>query len=143
MGVIFDLLLLCLWGYSIYIGYKKGFLISASGIIAIILASVLTRVLELGILGFILLNILLSVAVAFAARIIRKLKIPLVRGVDTALGFGFGLIEGALKVVILALIAYFITLLSSTTVFDGSLVIEFIKSGGIYDFVRNFIVTTI
>lgn len=143
MGIIFDLLLLFLWGYSIYTGYKKGFLISASGIIAIILASILTRVLGLGVLGFILLNILLSVGVAVMARIIRKLRIPVVRGVDTALGFGFGVIEGALKVIIVALIACFITLLSSTEVFDGSYVIEFIANGGIYDFVRDFIVTTI
>lgn len=143
MGLVFDLLLLCLLGYSVYMGYRRGFLVSASGIIAIIIASVLTGMFELGILGFIILNILLSVTVAFLARIIRKLKIPVVRGVDTALGFGFGFVEGALKVIILALIAYFITLLSSAEFFDGSVVIDFIRDGGIYDFVRSFIVKAI
>ena len=143
MGLILDILLLCFLGYSIYMGYRRGFLISASGIIAVILAAVLTGVFELGALGFILFNILLSVAVSFSARIIRKLKIPIVKSVDTALGFGFGFIEGSMKVIILALIAYFITILSTTTVFDGSVAIDFIKSGGIYEFVKRFIVKAI
>lgn len=143
MGLIFDLLLLCLLGYSVYMGYRRGFLVSASGIIAIILASALTGLFGLGVLGFIMMNILLSVAVTFSARIIRKLRIPIIKGVDTALGFGFGLIEGLLKVIIIALIAYFITVLSSNDVFEGSVVIDFIKKGGIYDFVKNFIVKAI
>lgn len=143
MGVVFDLLLLILFGFSIYMGYKNGFLVSASGIIAIILASVLTGMFELGILGFILLNILLSVTVAFMARIIKKMRIPLVRTADTVLGVGFGFIEGAMKVVIVALIAYFITITTSTDFFEGSLIIESISSGAIYDFIRDFVVTTL
>ena len=140
MGIIFDLLLLILFGFSIYMGYRNGFLISASGIIAIILASVLTSVFELGILGFILLNILLSVAVAFVARIVRKMRIPVIRSADTALGVCFGILEGLMRVVIVAIIAYLITLTTSTSFFDGSYVIEYISNGAIYDFIRDFVV---
>ena len=143
MGVIFDFLLLLLFGYSVYRGYKNGLLISASGIIAIILASILTATFELGVLGFIILNILLAVAVAFLARIIRRLKIPLVRGTDTALGFCFGVLEGFMKVIIVATIAYLITLTTSTEFFDGSIIVEYISNGAIYDFIRDFVVTTL
>lgn len=140
MGVIFDILLLLLFGFSVYMGYKNGFLVSASGIIAIILASALTGIFDLGLLGFIVLNILLAVAVALVARILRKLKLPVIRTVDTLLGIGFGVLEGFMRVVILALVGYFITRLTATTFFDGSLIIEYISDGVIFDFIRDFIV---
>ena len=140
MGVIFDLLLLLLFGFSVYMGYKNGFLVSASGIIAIILASVLTGIFELGLLGFIVLNILLAVAVALIARILRRLRLPVIRTADTLLGIGFGILEGFMRVVILALVGYFIARLTATAFFDGSLIIEYISNGAIYDFIRDFIV---
>lgn len=141
MGIVFDLLLAVLLCYSVYRGYRSGFLVSASGIIAIMLASVFTKMFSLGVIGFVLLNILLSVAVAFCAKLIRKLKIPVVKTVDTLLGIGFGFIDGVLKVIIIALIAYFAVLLTSTDILEGSYVIDFIANCGIFDFVSEFIVS--
>ena len=141
MGVVFDVLLLILLGYSMYMGYKNGFLVSTSGIIAIILAAVLTGMFTLGVLGFIMLNMLLSVAVSFTARIIRKLKLPLVRTADKALGIGFGFIEGAMKIIILSLIACFIKITTTTDFFEGSLFVEYTSRGAIYSFIRSFVVT--
>lgn len=139
MGVIFDLLLLVLFIYSVYIGYKKGFLASASGIIAVMLAFALTGAFSLGILWFVILNILLSVAVAFCAKIIRKLKIPVIRTVDTVLGITLGIIDGLLKVMIIAIIAAFIASYTSTGFFDGSFVVELVSNGSLYAIIRDII----
>lgn len=137
MGVIFDLLLLLLFGFSVYMGYKNGFLVSASGIIAIILAAVLTGAFELGLLGFILLNILLAVGVAFLAKIVRKMRIPVLRTADTALGVCFGILEGFMKVIIVSTMAYLITMATSTSFFDGSVIVEYISDGAIFDLIQN------
>ena len=77
----------------------------------------------------------------YLGKIIKKLKLPLIRTADKALGIGFGFIEGAMKIIILSLIACFIKITTTTDFFEGSLFVEYTSKGAIYSFIRNFVVT--
>ncbi len=94
MGLIFDLLLVLYFGFCVFMGYKKGFLLSVSGIVAFIASILIYKTLDLGYVYFAIIYILLLVGISLLAKIIRKLKLPIISKTDAILGTVFGALNG-------------------------------------------------
>jgi hypothetical protein len=124
MGILFDLVLLLYFGLAIYVGYKRGFLISVSGIVALILSTLIYTVFELDYIYFAIIYIALIVAIVIFSRIIRKLKVPILAKTDAVLGTALGAFNGLVGVI--AISALMLAIISSTgsDALDSSFILQ-------------------
>lgn len=116
MGLIFDLLLLLYIALSVYHGYKRGFLLSISGVVALVVSILIYKIFDLEYVYFGIMYIVLLIAVGFLAKLIRNFKIPIIARTDAILGTLFGALNGIAGAFIIAVL---VLLLSKAGRFDG------------------------
>lgn len=104
--MIFDILMVVYIALSVLGGYKKGFLVSVSGIAALVLSFVIYKIFALDYIYFALLYIVLSVVIVLLAKIIKKLKLPIIAKTDAILGTVIGALNGLLGVVVISLMMF-------------------------------------
>lgn len=127
MGLIFDALLLGYFGFSVFSGYRRGFLLSVSGIVALIISVLIYKIFELEYIYFAIIYILLIIAIGLLAKIIRKLKIPLLSGTDALLGLVFGIFNGLAGVLVISVIMLAITGAANIDALDSSFILKMIE----------------
>ena len=124
MGLFFDLVLLLYFGLAIYVGYKRGFLISVSGIVALILSTLIYTVFELEYIYFAVIYVALMVAIVIFSRIIRKLKVPIIAKTDTILGTALGVFNGLVGVIAISALMLAIISATGSDALDSSFILK-------------------
>lgn len=124
MGLIFDILMLFYFGFSIYSGYRRGFLLSVSGFVAFIISIVIYRIFELEYIYFAVIYILLIVAIAILAKLIRRLRIPIISKTDMMLGTLLGVLNGIAGVIVVSALMLAITEVGNIDAMDSSFILK-------------------
>ncbi len=128
MGLIFDILLLLYVGLAIFFGYRRGFLLSVSGIVALIVSVLIYRIFDLEYVYFAIIYILLLIAIAVLAKIIRKLKVPILAKTDAILGTVLGIFNGLVGVVVISFLMLAIIEASGTDALDSSFILKIVDN---------------
>ena len=124
MGIFFDLVLVLYFGLAVYLGYKRGFLISVSGIVALILSTLIYTVFELEYIYFAVIYIALVIAIIIFSRIIRRLKVPILAKTDTILGTALGLFNGLVGVIAISALMLAMIDASGSDALDSSFILK-------------------
>ena len=124
MGLFFDLLLVLYFGLAIYLGYKRGFLISVSGIVALIASALIYNVFELDYSYFAIIYVALIIAIVILSRIIRKLKVPILAKTDAILGTALGIFNGLVGVIAISALMLAIISATGSDALDSSFILK-------------------
>ena len=124
MGLFFDLLLVLYFGLAIYLGYKRGFLISVSGIVALIASALIYNVFELDYIYFAIIYVALIIAIVILSRIIRKLKVPILAKTDAILGTALGIFNGLVGVIAISALMLAIISATGSDALDSSFILK-------------------
>ena len=98
MGIVFDIVMLLYLALMVFIGYKRGFLLSVAGIAAMVLAVTIYKIFNFDYIYFAVIYILLIVVIAILSRVIRKLKVPIIAKLDILLGTILGAFNGLIGI---------------------------------------------
>ena len=128
MGLIFDILLVLYFAFCIFCGYRKGFLLSVSGILALVISFVLYKAIGFEYIYFALVYIALLISIAFLSKLIRRLEIPILAKTDAILGAILGGVNGIVGVVVITLAALVITNAANIEAIDSSYILNFAKN---------------
>lgn len=127
MGLIFDALLLIYFGFAVFCGYKRGFLLSVSGIAALIISVLIYKIFDLEYIYFAVIYIVLIIAIALLAKIIRRLKIPLIARTDAILGAILGIFNGLVGVFIISALMLVIVRAGNIDAIRSSFILKIIE----------------
>ena len=127
MGLIFDALLLIYFGFAVFCGYKRGFLLSVSGIAALIISVLIYKIFDLEYIYFAVIYIVLIIAIALLAKIIRRLKIPFIARTDAILGAILGIFNGLVGVFIISALMLVIARTGNIDAIRSSFILKIIE----------------
>ncbi len=128
MGIVFDIVMLLYFALAVFIGYKRGFLLSVAGILAMILAVTIYKIFDFDYIYFAIIYILLIIVIAILSRVIRKLKVPIISKLDIFLGTILGVFNGLIGIVIVSLLTLALASMGNGDIVDSSFVLSFIDS---------------
>ncbi len=128
MGLVFDLLLLGYFAFAVFCGYRKGFLLSVSGILALVISFVIYKIVGFEYIYFALVYLALLIAIGFCAKLIRRLKVPLLAKTDAILGAILGGVNGIWGALVIAAATLVITATGNVDVLDSSIALRFVQN---------------
>ena len=128
MGFVFDLLLLGYFAFAVFCGYRKGFILSVSGILALVISFVIYKAVGFEYIYFALVYLALLIAIGFCAKLIRKLKVPFIAKTDAILGAIIGSVNGIAGALVIAAAALVITTAGGFDALDSSFALRFVQN---------------
>ena len=128
MGLVFDLLLLGYFAFAVFCGYRKGFLLSVSGILALVISFVIYKTVGFEYIYFALVYLALLIAIGFCAKLIRRLKIPILAKTDAILGAIIGGVNGIAGALVIAAAVLVITAAGGIDALDSSVALRFVQN---------------
>ena len=128
MGIVFDIVMLLYLALMVFIGYKRGFLLSVAGIAAMILAVTIYKIFNFDYIYFAIIYILLIVVIAILSRVIRKLKVPIIANLDILLGTILGAFNGLIGIVIVSLLTLVLASMGDGNIVESSFILRFFDS---------------
>ena len=128
MGIAFDVVMLLYLALMVFIGYKRGFLLSVAGIAAMILAVTIYKIFNFDYIYFAIIYILLIVVIAILSRVIRKLKVPIIANLDILLGTILGAFNGLIGIVIVSLLTLVLASMGDGNIVESSFILRFFDS---------------
>jgi Na+-translocating ferredoxin:NAD+ oxidoreductase RnfA subunit len=124
MGLIFDALMILYFCLAVFTGYRRGFLLSVSGIAAFIISTLIYRIFELEYIYFIVIYILLIIAIAVCAKLIRKLRVPILAKTDAILGTVLGIFNGLLGITVISALMLIISSAGGGDALESSFILK-------------------
>ena len=124
MGLIFDALMILYFCLAVFMGYRRGFLLSVSGIAAFIISTLIYRIFELEYIYFIVIYILLIIAIAVCAKLIRKLRVPILAKTDAILGTVLGIFNGLLGITVICALMLIISSAGGGDALESSFILK-------------------
>ena len=128
MGIVFDIVMLLYLALMVFIGYKRGFLLSVAGIAAMVLAVTIYKIFNFDYIYFAVIYILLIVVIAILSRVIRKLKVPIIAKLDMLLGTILGAFNGLIGIVIVSLLTLALASMGNGDIVESSFILRFFDS---------------
>ncbi len=125
--MIFDILMLAYLAISVFAGYKRGFLASISGILALVLSFVIYKIFDFSMIYFVGVYFALSIAIIFLAKVIRKLKLPIIAKTDAILGLACGAVNGLLGVALITVLMFNLTRFGGASFAESSMLVGLVE----------------
>ena len=128
MGIVFDIVMLLYLALMVFIGYKRGFLLSVAGIAAMVLAVTIYKIFDFDYIYFAIIYILLIIVIAILSRVIRKLKVPIIAKLDILLGTILGAFNGLIGITIVSLLTLVIASMGNSNIVESSFILRLFDS---------------
>ena len=128
MGIVFDIVMLLYLALMVFIGYKRGFLLSVAGILAMIVAVSIYKIFDFDYIYFAIIYILLIIVIAILSRVIRKLKVPIIAKLDILLGTILGAFNGLIGITIVSLLTLVIASMGNSNIVESSFILRLFDS---------------
>ncbi len=158
MNVLFDLVLVALFGFMVLRGFLKGFLKTVLGFGRLILTVILTVMLGgmfsrwigrtfipdhamspviSAIIGYVLLFIITYVALTVVIHLVGIItKLPLIRTGDKLLGLAVGAVSGLVTVTLVASVLYLILYLTGDmSAYEDSVIFKWVRDINVFGFI--------
>lgn len=128
MGIIFDIVMVLYFVLAVFIGYKRGFLLSVAGILAMILSVTIYKIFDIDYIYFAIIYILLLIVIAILSRVIRRAKLPIITKLDIFLGTLLGVFNGFIGIVIVSLLTLALASMGNGDIVESSFILRFFDS---------------
>lgn len=158
MNVLFDLVLVVLFGFMVLRGYLKGFLKTVLGFGRLILTVIITAIFGgmfsrwidhtfvhghtmssvlSAVIGYVLLFTVTYVALTVVIHLVGIItKLPIIRTGDKLLGLAVGAVSGLLTVALVASVLYLIVYLTGElSAYENSVIFKFVKDINVFGFI--------